>query len=92
MMFLDAFKNEPALMNDPQAVRDSIERASRLGTAKLDIPDRHLTRTAPTICEISEPYQFLEMTPPADLPCFRLGTFRPLRPPPLSGIVQLRPV
>jgi hypothetical protein len=40
--FLDAARDQGTLMTDPLAVREFTERASRLGTAKLDIPDRHL--------------------------------------------------
>lgn len=41
-MFPDAVRNEAALMNDPQAVRDIAERSSRLSSARIEIPDRHL--------------------------------------------------
>jgi hypothetical protein len=55
-MFLDAFKQDATLKSDPQAVRDSLERGSRLGIAKLKIPDRHLR-------ELSEQFaKFLELT------------------------------
>jgi hypothetical protein len=40
--FLDTAREQGMLMNDPQAAREFTERASRLGAAKLDIPDRHL--------------------------------------------------
>ena len=56
IMFLDAVKQHGELMNDPQACRDMIDRASRLGTAKLSLPDRHLG-------ELSEQFaEFLKLT------------------------------
>jgi|ERR1035437_6632410 hypothetical protein len=42
IMFIDAVNQNRALNNDLQAVRDFTERASRLGVAKLSIPDRCL--------------------------------------------------
>lgn len=43
IMFLDSMREQiPALRTDPQVVKDFGERASRLGTARLKIPDRHL--------------------------------------------------
>lgn len=41
IMFLDAVKGV-GMTNDPQMVQDVAERASRLGTAKLNLADHHL--------------------------------------------------
>jgi hypothetical protein len=42
IVFLDATMKQPAWTNDPQVVRDVLERSQRLGAAKLDLPNRHL--------------------------------------------------
>jgi hypothetical protein len=42
IMFRDAVNDAAAMRNNPQAVADFTARVSRLGAAKLDIPDRHL--------------------------------------------------
>jgi hypothetical protein len=42
IMFFDAVKQNAVMMNDPQTCRDMAERNSRLGAAKIKIPDRHL--------------------------------------------------
>jgi hypothetical protein len=41
-MFVEAVKDEPALMNNPEAVREFLQRAARPGVAKLEIAERHL--------------------------------------------------
>jgi hypothetical protein len=42
MMFFDAVKSHPVMMNDPEGNKDAVARASRLGMAKLEIPNRRL--------------------------------------------------
>jgi len=41
-MFVEAMKDKPALMNNPEAVREFLQRAARPGVAKLEIAERHL--------------------------------------------------
>jgi hypothetical protein len=54
IMFIQS--SEGAMANDPQMRREVAERASRLGTAKLDLADRHLG-------ELSQQFaRFLELT------------------------------
>jgi hypothetical protein len=43
IVFLDAMKDQAALVTNPEAVRDFTERASRLGAARLEIPAHHIT-------------------------------------------------
>lgn len=51
-MFVEALKNETALMNDPEAVQEFVQRAARPGAARLEIPERHLRELPQQFAEL----------------------------------------